>query len=199
MEDVIMLLLYGASSITNTFPENEKDKCIIGSLLGKPDELNNFVKQNYLRVSRQLGGATATNLGKLAEKFVQDILRQELSTWNFKSNGKIPGISHTDDEGETTFDIVACSPNNQYFAIEVSFQFTTNGTIERKARESKNRADLLHQSGHYICYVIDGAGNINIRKRAVSTICKFSDCTVAFSEDEIRVLAEFLREKSASD
>ena len=65
-------------------------------------------------------------------------LKHELSQWEFKRNGKIPGIGHTnDDTEETTFDIVAISPNKKYFAIEVSFRFTTNGTIEPKAREAK--------------------------------------------------------------
>jgi hypothetical protein len=65
-------------------------------------------------------------------------LKHELSQWEFKQNGKIPGIGHTNDDTEdTTFDIVAISPNKKYFAIEVSFRFTTNGTIEPKAREAK--------------------------------------------------------------
>jgi hypothetical protein len=194
-EDVIMLILYASSSTNNTFPEDVKEKCMIGSLIGNPDELKNFVKQNYIRVSPQVSGATATTLGKFAEAFVLNVLKHELPEWKFKQNGKIPGIGHTDDKSEeTTFDIVAISPNRKYFAIEVSFQFTTNGTIERKAREAKNRANLLHQSGHYICYVIDGAGNINIRERAVSIICQFSDCTVTFSEEEISFLSQFLKD-----
>ncbi|WP_422630837.1 MULTISPECIES: hypothetical protein [Planktothrix] len=43
---------------------------------------------------------------------------------------------------------------------------------------------------------MDGAGNINIRKNAVSTICLYSDCTVAFSKEEIQLLAYFIRENS---
>ena len=154
MEDVIMLILYGSSSTNNTFPEDAKEKCMVGSLMGNPNELKNFIKQNYIRVSPQVSGATATTLGKFAETFVLNILKDELPLWTFKQNGKIPGIGHTDDKREeTTFDIVAIAPSNKYFAIEVSFQFTTNGTIERKAREAKNRANLLHQAGHYICYM----------------------------------------------
>jgi hypothetical protein len=52
---------------------------------------------------------------------------------------------------------------------------------------------LIHAAGHKICYVIDGAGNINVRASAVRNICRFSDCTVAFSLPEIGVLAEFLQ------
>jgi hypothetical protein len=50
----------------------------------------------------------------------------------------------------------------------------------------------MHQNGHYIAYVLDGAGNFQ-RVSAISNICRFSDCTVAYSEDEITVLAEFIR------
>lgn len=196
IEDVIMLLLYGSSSVNNDFPEDVKEKCLIGSLIGDSDELKKFIKQNYIRVSRQIGGANAAKLGKVAEDFVFKVLRRELPDWTLKRGGKIPGISHTDDERGTSFDIVASSPNGKYFAIEISFQFTTNGTIERKAREARDRAMILHEAGHFICYVVDGAGNINIRENAVRTICQYSDCTVAFSEAEIVVLAQFLKKKS---
>jgi hypothetical protein len=197
MEDVIMLLLYGSSSINNAFPEDAKEKCLIGSLLGNSEEIKKFVQQNYIRVSRQIGGANAAKLGKLTEDFVFKILKGELQGWTLKRNGKIPGVSHTDDERGTSFDIVALSPSGKYFAIEVSFQVTTNGTIERKAREAKDRATILHRAGHYICYIIDGAGNIKIRENAVKTICQYSDCTVACSENEIIVLSQFLKENSA--
>ncbi|HZP84538.1 MAG TPA: hypothetical protein VFB21_23085 [Chthonomonadaceae bacterium] len=192
MEDVIMLLLYAASSLGDSLPEALKEKCLVGSLIGRPDELSRFVKQNYIRISRQLGGAASNAMGQIAQQFVMEILREELPQWRIQS-GKIPGISHNAGKTETSFDIVAVSPNDLYFGIEVSFQFTTNSVIERKAREAQARADLLHAAGHYICYVIDGAGNINIRENAVRTICQFSDCTVAYSPAEIRHLAKFLR------
>lgn len=196
MEDIIMLLLHGSSSTNNDFPEDIKEKCLIGSLLGDSEQLKKFIKQNYIRVSRQIGGANAAQLGKITENVVFNILKRELPNWTLKRGGKIPGVSHTDDERETSFDIVALSPEGKYFAIEISFQFTTNGTIERKAREAKDRATVLHQLGHFICYVIDGAGNINIRENAVKIICRYSDCTVAFSEAEILILSQFLKEQS---
>jgi hypothetical protein len=63
----------------------------------------------------------------------------------------------------------------------VTFQVTTNSVIQRKSLQAKVRQDMVHDAGHWICYVIDGAGNINIREAAVSNICDFSDCTVALS------------------
>lgn len=196
MQDVVMLLLHGASAFGDTFPEDTKAKCIVGSLIGQPQQLNDFVKQSYIRVSTQLRGATSNALGQFAQNYVADILKEELSDWQIRS-GHVPGISHDAGNTETAFDVVAKSPSNKYFAIEVSFQFTTNSVIERKSGQAQARAKLLRDAGHYICYVIDGAGNINVRERAVRIICQFSDCTVAFSRDEIRHLGRFLRETEA--
>ena len=195
MEDVIMLLLHGATSLQDSLALSIKEHCLVGSLIGQPDELQKFVQQNYIRISRQIGGATSNAMGQIAQQYVMEILQGELPHWQIQT-GKIPGISHDAGDTETSFDIVALSPNGKYFAIEVSFQFTTNSVIERKAGQAQARARLLHESGHFICYVIDGAGNINVRERAVSILCQFSDCTVAFSYEEIRHLARFLRESA---
>jgi hypothetical protein len=77
--------------------------------------------------------------------------------------------------------------------IEVSFQVTTNSTIERKAGQAAERKRLMNAAGHRIAYVIDGAGNFQ-RSSAISTICKYSDCTVAYSDGEFDILATFVRE-----
>jgi hypothetical protein len=55
---------------------------------------------------------------------------------------------------------------------------------------------MVHRAGHWICYVIDGAGNINVREAAVSTICNNSDCTIALSSEEVGELAKFMLEKA---
>lgn len=195
MEDVIMLLLHGAASIGDTLPDEVKNKCVVGGLIGKPDELEKFVKQNYIRISRQIGGAASNAMGQIAQNFVIEKLKEHLPKWEFVRDGKLPGVSHTDGRTETTFDVAATSPNEKHFGIEVSFQVTTNSVIERKAGQAKERAERVRRAGHYICYVLDGAGNINIRENAVRIICEYSDCTVALSADEIGVLAEFMLEK----
>ena len=51
----------------------------------------------------------------------------------------------------------------------------------------------MHEAGHYICYVIDGAGNLNFRERAVRIIMQFSDYTIAFSKAEVLRLAEYMQ------
>jgi hypothetical protein len=99
MKDVIMLILHGSSCINGLLPDSEK--FFIGNLLGKPDKIQHFVKQNYIPVSRQVRGATAVKLGSLAEKFVITILKQELPEFKIQQGEKIEN---------TTFDIVVVSP-----------------------------------------------------------------------------------------
>jgi hypothetical protein len=193
MEDVVMLLLHAATSVGDSLSEDIKSKCTIGGLIGNAEEIEKFVRQNYIRVSKQVAGATSNAMGQLAQDFVIEKLKMLLPAWSFIRNGTLPNVSHTGGDTETTFDVVAVSPAKKCFGIEVSFQFTTNSVIERKAGQAEARRNLVHAAGHKICYVIDGAGNINVRASAVRNICRFSDCTVAFSLPEIGVLAEFLQ------
>jgi len=190
-EDAVMLLLHGGAATGGMIPDIVKERCIIGTLMGEKPKLERFVKQRYIWVSRITGGATANALGQIAQDYVKEFLIKELPSWEIVRNGSIPGISQTAGETDMTFDIVAHSPKNEWFAIEVSFQFTTNSTIERKSGQAEARANLLHKAGHKIAYVIDGAGNFE-RAAALANICRNSDCTVAFSQDEIQILAEFL-------
>ena len=192
MEDVIMLLMHGASSINDGLPQIISDKCIIGTLLGNKAELDKFVRQRYILVSRITGGATANKMGYLAQDYVKEQLKSMLPLWDF-SKKTISGISQTGGRTNMPFDMVAESPKGRRCAIEVSFQFTTNSTIERKAGQAQARQSSLHKNGHYVAYVVDGAGNFE-RQSALSTICQFSDCTVTFRDSEISRLADFLKQ-----
>lgn len=193
MFDVVMLILYGGLAINGYLPSEIQDKCIIGDLIGKNKELNDFVKQNYIRVSRQVAGAISNSLGTITQNYVKDYLKNSLpDNFTIENNSKLPNVSHGNDDNETTFDIVVKSPNNNYCGIEVSFQVTTNSVIERKARESESLYQSVSNAGHKMAYVIDGAGNIDIRTKAVSTICSYSDCTVAFSDEELNILVDFI-------
>ena len=191
MEDVIMLLLFGASITNAKIPPVIGDKCMVGTLIGKTDELEKFVKQRYIFVSRITAGATSNTLGQIAQDYVRDYLKAALPRWKIKRNGQIEGISQNDGKTDMDFDVVAESPTKKYFAIEISYQVTTNSVIERKAGQAQNRASLLRDAGHKIVYVIDGAGNFE-RQAALRTICKYSDCTVALTPKELDVLVEFL-------
>ncbi len=194
MEDMVMVLLFGGLSENLNLPDDIAQRCSIGTLLGDREAIERFVRPRYILVSRIIKGATANALGQAAQTYVVEKLQDKLgsSGWRFQRNGTIPGVSQTRDQREITFDIVAASPAGKYFAIEVSFQVTTNSTIERKSGQAEARFQKLHEKGYQIAYVIDGAGNFE-RDSALRTICRFSDCTVAFTESEIDVLADFLQ------
>lgn len=188
--DIAMLILFGGNSIQQGIPEVILDRCVIGNLLGQEDELIDFVKERYIWVSRILAGATSNALGQIAENYVREYLKDKLPGWSFEKS-TIPDISQNDNT-DMSFDITAKSPTDKYIAIEVSFQVTTNSVIERKAGQAQARQQLLHEKGHFICYIIDGAGNFE-RKSACSTILKYSDCSVTFKDAEFDKLVEFIQ------
>lgn len=188
-EDMIMILMHGSTS--NACDHAALSSCEIGTLLGKPHILEKFVKQRYIMVSRITGGATSNSLGQLAQKEVVAHLRKNLGQgYSVISNGCIQ-LAGYNKIGGMPFDVVV-ERNNKKVGIEVSFQVTTNSTIERKAGQSTDRHTLMKNNGFHIAYIIDGAGNFQ-RKSAIATICKNSECTVAYSESEFRVLADWVR------
>jgi len=195
MVDVAMLLLYGSLVTNDSLPSEVKDKCVIGSLMGNGEELERFVRENYIRVSRQVGGATSNELGQQVQNYVVTKLKEVLpANWTVHRDSTLPNVAHKEGGDETNFDVVALSPKGVHFGVEVSFQVTTNSVIERKSREAESLHASVHRAGHKICYVIDGAGNINIRANAVGNLCTYSDCTVAMSDEEIYHLAKFMIE-----
>jgi len=192
MIDVSMLLLWGGSIVHNAnIPQELTEKCVIGQLLGKTEELNKFVRQRYLHVSRITGGSTVNDLGHACEQYVVTYLKKQLPA-NFVFRGhSVPGVSHNKKD-LTTFDLVATNTTNKKCcAIEISFQVTTNSVIERKAGLAQSRKTLLNQKGHKVAYIIDGSGNFQ-RKNAINTILNFSDCTVNFSDSGLDKLAAFI-------
>lgn len=192
--DVCMLLLFGSRLTDDTLPSEIKEKCVIGEYLGNAVQLDGFIKQRYLYVSKQVSGALANSLGQLTQIHVGEKLKGILgSGWDIRLNASLPGVFHNENGNGTNFDLVVTSPQKKYFGVEISFQVTTNSTIERKARESEAVMRSVHKNGHKICYVIDGAGNINIRETAVRTLCDHSDCTVAMSDAEIQHLADYFK------
>ena len=187
-KDMIVVLMFGSTSTVSD--EAGLLSCEIGTLLGKGDVLEEYVKQRYINVSRITGGATANSLGQLAQKEVVDYLSKSLGAkFAVSSNGTINLDGYAKDGG-MPFDIVVAKGNN-IVGIEISFQVTTNSTIERKAGQAADRMNLMHSNGYKIAYVLDGAGNFQ-RKSAISTICKNSDCTVAYSEEEFQLLSNWL-------
>lgn len=192
-EDIIMLLLHGATSQASS--QAGLESCEIGSLLGKEEELHKYVKQRYILVSRITGGATSNSLGQLAQKDVVSFLSKELGpSYNVKSNGYIVLDGYDKDLG-MPFDVVV-EKDGKHIGIEISFQVTTNSTIERKAGQAADRLNLMNKNGHHIAYIIDGAGNLQ-RRSAISTICQNSECTVAYSYDEFTILTNWIKKVNA--
>lgn len=190
IEDVINLILFAGLSNSPNLPNYITELCTIGNLIGRKRELDAFVRQRYIFVSRITGGATSNSLGQIAQKYIAQFLAEKLPSWNFEKS-TIPNITQN-DRTSLSFDIVAESPMKQYVAIEVSFQVTTNSVIERKAGQAKDRQNNLHLAGHKIAYIIDGAGNFE-RTSAISSIIEFSDITVNFSNNELLKLVSFLK------
>lgn len=192
LKDVTMILIFG-SACDNADISNFCTTCEIGNYLGKTDELERFVKQRYIIVSRITNGATANDLGHIAQDYVAKYIEDNLQVNNKTviKDGSLPGVTQTSDDRGSSFDVVV-SNGSKYVGVEVSFQVTTNSTIERKAGQARARYNQVESHNHKIAYVIDGSGNFQ-RNSALSTICEYSHCTVAFTEKELEVLCTFLK------
>lgn len=188
-KDLIAILLFAAAS--DVHDKAALDLCEIGTLIGDPDKLEAYVRNKYIVVSRITGGATANSLGQLAQTEIVEFLGDLLDdSYEIIRNGYI-NLSGYEKDGGMPFDIVV-KRNDKAVGIEVSFQVTTNSTIERKSGQAADRYNLMHKDGYKIAYVLDGAGNFQ-RSSAISTICQFSDCTVAYTVSEFKVLADWIK------
>lgn len=191
-KDLIMILLFGGASTANHLAALEK--CDLGGLIGKPEEIDRYVKQKYIQVSRITTGASANSLGQIAQIYVANYLREKLDkkTYTVQSNGKVKLKSY-DSETGMPFDVVV-KRGTRVVGVEVSFQVTSNSVIERKASLAEDRLKQMKREGHFIAYVLDGAGNFS-RRSALTTLCQSSDCTVAYSEHELDTLVDFIEGK----
>lgn len=197
-KDLIMLLIYGAAS---TIPRIRAIlyKCNAFEYLGQEEKIKQYVRENYIRVSRIIAGKTATDLGNVAQEYALNYLAERLgSNYNLVNNGTIPGVK-LDDEKEATFDIVVDRKDDdgkikKYVGIEVSFQETSNSVSERKGREAQARFRNTNNRRSYVAYIIDGAGNFS-RPSAMNDMCNNSHCNVAFTHTEFELLIEFIKEK----
>ncbi len=198
-KDIIMMLMYGAAT-TNASTRAILFKCILFEYLGNDAQIEDFVRKNYIRVSSIIRGKTATDLGNVAQQYVVTYLANALGdNYNVRSNGTIPGVTQNDGITLTSFDVVVDRKNDisrhkKYIAIEVTFQETTNSTIERKGGQARDRFEKITSTRNFIAYIIDGAGNFS-RTSAVRVLCDNSHCTVAYTPEEFNLLLEFIREK----
>ena len=197
-KDIIMLLIYGSASNTKR-TASVLYKCNAYEYLGQEEQIKKYVRQNYIRVSRIVGGKEATDLGNVAQSYAVRYLAEHLGEdYNVVNAGTIPGVQ-MDDSKEVTFDIVIDRKSDvgkfkKYVGVEVSFQETSNSTIERKAREARARFQNTNNKRCYVAYIIDGAGNFS-RTAAVTDLCDNSHCNVAYTKKEFDLLIEFIKEK----
>lgn len=197
-KDLIMLLIYGAASTTSR-TRAILYKCNAFEYLGQESKIKQYVRENYIRVSRIIAGKTATDLGNVAQVYALKYLSARLgNNYNLVNNGTIPGVK-LDDDKDATFDIVVDRKDDdsrikKYVGIEVSFQETSNSVSERKGREAQARFRNTNNKRCYVAYIIDGVGNFS-RPSAMNDMCNNSHCNVAYTPEEFELLIEFIKEK----
>ncbi|MCC5897762.1 MAG: restriction endonuclease [Phormidium sp. BM_Day4_Bin.17] len=193
-KDIIVILLFAGNAINpKTSGIFKTWGCQIGQFIGRYHELSEFIRQRYVYVSRITAGAKSNELGQLLQRHIYLDLQTKLGQHNIdvKLNSTIPGVSHQQTgKRDTNFDIVV-SKAEKYIAIEISFQETTNSTIERKAGQAKSRFENIDDLGHKIVYIIDGVGNFK-RQAALTTIDGYSHLLLAFSNSELNRLHHFI-------
>ena len=198
-KDLIMLLTFGGAAVEANV-HSIFFRCTPYEYLGDDVKVETFVRQNYIRVSKIISGKMASDLGNGAQQYVVKYLTRSLgNNYCVRSNGTIPGVTQNDGDTLTNFDVVVdrvddSSRHKKYVAIEVTFQETTNSTIERKGGQARDRFEKIVSSRNYIAYIIDGAGNF-ARRSAVSVLCENSHCTVAYTPEEFQLLTEFIKER----
>lgn len=199
MKDVIMLLIFGGSCIFSK-TRAVLYRCVISDYLNDNDALEQYVRQNYIRVSRIIAGRTANDLGNSMQNYAADYIAQKLGEeYSVKVYGSIPGVSINDGKTETKFDIVINriaddSKYKPYVGVEVAFQETSNSVVERKSQEAAARFDAVVRKRSFVAYIIDGAGNFS-RRSAGDIMCSNSHCNVGCTLEEFDVLIEFIKEK----
>lgn len=197
-KDLIMLLIYGAAS-TTLRTRAILYKCNAFDFLGQEEKIKQYVRENYIRVSRIIAGKTATDLGNVAQVYALKYLSDKLGdNYNLVNNGTIPGVK-LDDDKDATFDIVVDRKDDEgrfkkYVGIEVSFQETSNSVVERKGREAQARFRNTNNQRCFVAYIIDGVGNFS-RPAAMKDMCDNSHCNVAYTPSEFNLLIEFIKEK----
>ncbi len=198
-KDVIMLLCFGASS-TRARTRAILYKCNSSDYLGDDTLIEDYVRKNYIRVSKIIAGKVSNDLGNIAQLYALKYLSQCLgSNYHLQSNGKLPDVSENDGKSWATFDILVdriddTSRHKKYVGVEVSFQETSNSVVERKSTIAHNRFVQVVTKRCFVAYIIDGIGNFS-RPSAVKTLCENSHCNVAYTPEEFEVLADFIREK----
>lgn len=198
-KDVIMILMYGGACRSSK-TRAVMYRCTVSDYIGNDELIELHVRQNYIRVSRIIAGRTANDLGNSIQNYAAEYLMKLLGEqYNIRTFGTIPGVSINDGKTEAKFDIVIdriadTSRYKPYVGVEVSFQETSNSTVERKGQDAAARFLAVVAKRSYVAYIIDGAGNFS-RRAAGDVMCANSHCNVGCTMEEFQVLAQFIKEK----
>ena len=199
--DLIMTLVYGGACVSAK-TRAVLFRCIISDYIGDDEKIELNIRQNYIRVSRIIAGRTANDLGNSIQKYAADYIADKLGRdYNVKVFGTIPGVSINDGNTEAKFDVVVdrisdTSRFKPYVGVEVSFQETSNSTVERKGQDAAARFEAVIRKRSFVAYIIDGVGNFS-RRAACDVMCANSHCNVGCTPEEFDVLVEFIKEKLA--
>ena len=198
-KDVIMILMYGGACRSSK-TRAVMYRCTVIDYIVNDELIELHVRQNYIRVSRIIAGRTANDLGNSIQNYAAEYLMKLLGEqYNIRTFGTIPGVSINDGKTEAKFDIVIdriadTSRYKPYVGVEVSFQETSNSTVERKGQDAAARFLAVVAKRSYVAYIIDGAGNFS-RRAAGDVMCANSHCNVGCTMEEFQVLAQFIKEK----
>lgn len=189
IDDVIFLLMFGAFS-TNEYVSNVFEDCDIAKFMNKEKELSTYLRSHYIRVSRILGGSTSNDRGQALERYLVSFLKGSLPDSVSIGKGKVQV-----EGGTIPFDIlIEDASKEKFFGIEVSFQVTTNSTIERKGNEAEDRYKKVKAAGGAVGYIIDGAGNIK-RKNAIEKLITNSDYVSSLHPKHLKDLVQNIKEE----
>lgn len=197
--DLIMILVYGGACVSAK-TRAVLFRCTISDYLGDKKKIDDYIRQNYIRVSRIIAGRTANDLGNSIQKYAADYIANKLGTdYRVKLFGTIPGVSINDGNTEAKFDVVVdrisdTSRFKPYVGVEVSFQETSNSTVERKGQDAAARFEAVIHKRSFVAYIIDGVGNFS-RRAACDVMCANSHCNVGCTPEEFDLLVEFIKEK----
>lgn len=174
----------------------------LAELCGNHEAIQKHFQELYLDVSRQLTQLTAQSRGELLNTFVKsklDACFANNSSIKYVENRRVPGVGDKRAKalGGEQFDLVyAIKPASgreiKYVAIEVAFQETTNSTMERKARQATLLFVVFNKMGYKLCFVVDGAGFLSARPKALRDIIQSSHFRVTLKPEELFRLGAFI-------
>lgn len=201
LSDLFYIICFG--STTTEFADFLTFKRFrLAELCGRSEAIQKHFQELYLRVSRQLTQLSAQSKGDFLNDFVKTYLDACFAgnpSIRWVESRRVPGIGdrRAKSLGGEQFDLVyAITPATKgkvsYVAIEVAFQETTNSTMERKARQASLLFEHFSRMGYSLCFVVDGAGFLSARLKALRDIIQNSHFRVTLKREELSTLCQFI-------